>query len=535
LTISDTRPVYLRANVQVDPLFNRWYAWAHLVAPATAAMNVAHSHLRIMRSYAAAPQAHAAAVANPTLRGGPFMDFGRNRAAEVAALVAHVEREQASLLEFAEALQQLSALLGREGAGYSLEPLYQKIPAPLRGFVELTYDLSSQPSFRLIEPLLYRSRWYRPELQSLSLSLIERDERPFVFSTPMLDDNGLQLRWSFADRRLDQLFALRRKPQVLGELLERFGLAPEQFAALRPLLQLEQPPTRHEPVEDGVRIRYFGHACVLIESHGVSVLTDPVISYDYPAPGARYTAADLPPKIDYVLISHGHSDHLMFETMLQLRAQIGTVVVPRSNGSLQDPSLALALRNTGFARVIEASELSPISIEQGEIVPLPFLGEHADLAIAAKSGYLVRLRGRSVVLVADSNNLTPELYELLHEVTGDVDVLFLGMECDGAPLTWLYGQLLAKPVDRKMDGSRRLSASDCQRGMAIVRALRSRQVMVYAMGQEPWLGYVTSIKYAPESRPIVESDKLLAACAAAGVPALRPYGRHEMWLSAVHE
>jgi hypothetical protein len=135
--------------------------------------------------------------------------------------------------------------------------------------------------------------------------------------------------------------------------------------------------------------------------------------------------------------------------------------------------------------------------------------------------------------VADSNNLTPELYELLHEVTGDVDVLFLGMECDGAPFTWLYGQLLAKPVDRKMDASRRLSGSDCQRGMAIVRALRSRQVMVYAMGQEPWLGYLTSIKYTPESRPIVESDKLLAVCAAAGVPALRPYGRHEMRLSAV--
>jgi hypothetical protein len=29
-----------------------------------------------------------------------------------------------------------------------------------------------------------------------------------------------------------------------------------------------------------------------------------------------------------------------------------------------------------------------------------------------------------------------------------VDVLFLGMACNGAPLTWLYGALLPEPIAR---------------------------------------------------------------------------------------
>jgi hypothetical protein len=58
-----------------------------------------------------------------------------------------------------------------------------------------------------------------------------------------------------------------------------------------------------------VRVRYFGHACVLVET---AVLTDPFVSYDYPAEVPRYTLADLPDQIDYALITHAHSDHLEY-------------------------------------------------------------------------------------------------------------------------------------------------------------------------------------------------------------------------------
>ena len=39
-----------------------------------------------------------------------------------------------------------------------------------------------------------------------------------------------------------------------------------------------------------------------------------------------------------------------------------------------------------------------------------------------------------LLFAADSCNIEPRLYEHIHRDVGDVDVLFLGMECDGAPL-----------------------------------------------------------------------------------------------------
>ena len=66
---------FLKPNVVIEPLFERWYAWSHLVSPATAAMNVTDRHLKIMNSYIQTPMLHEAAVKNPAMLGGPFMDF----------------------------------------------------------------------------------------------------------------------------------------------------------------------------------------------------------------------------------------------------------------------------------------------------------------------------------------------------------------------------------------------------------------------------------------------------------------------------
>jgi hypothetical protein len=38
------------------------------------------------------------------------------------------------------------------------------------------------------------------------------------------------------------------------------------------------------------------------------------------------------------------------------------------------------------------------------------------------------------------------------------------------------------------------------------------EVYVYAMGMEPWLEYISSIKYTPESHPIVQSNQLIEYC-----------------------
>ena len=58
-------PVFLKPNIVVEPLVGNWYAWAHLIPPATAAMNFANRHLPIMESYVNSPNVHRAAAKNP--------------------------------------------------------------------------------------------------------------------------------------------------------------------------------------------------------------------------------------------------------------------------------------------------------------------------------------------------------------------------------------------------------------------------------------------------------------------------------------
>ena len=524
--------VYLKSNIMAEPLFNQWYAWPHLIAPATAAMNIANAHLKIMKSYVMAPHIHAAANKNPAMRGGPFIDYDGKRVNEIKDLMERTQKEQAEKIKFAEAVVKLNEFLANESRGYSLEPLYSSIPDELRGFVELTYDLNNFPSVRFIEGLLYRSKFYDSSLQSIALAEVTKDERAFVFSTPRLEDGGnIHLRIPFSHEGIDELFKMRSVPRPVGYIKEALQINGGNEELFKSFFTTEKPPAPPRYDGDQVRIRYLGHACILVETKNVSIMTDPLISYSHPSELFRFTYLDLPETIDYALITHGHADHLMFETLLQLRHKIRNIVVPRNGGGfLQDPSLKLMLRNVGFENVIEIDEMETIEVPDGEITSVPFFGEHADLNIRTKSAHVVRLLGKSAMCAADSANIEPKLYEYVHELLGDIDALFIGMECDGAPLTWVYGPLLTKPVDRKMDQSRKLSGSDCERGLGIVEQLKCKQVFIYAMGAEPWLDFVTSIKYDDTSKQIIESNKMIEECRGRGLPCERLYGSKEIFL-----
>src|SRR5947209_4065806 len=260
---------------------------------------------------------------------------------------------------------------------------------------------------------------------------------------------------------------------------------------------------------------------------------DPMMSYTYESNISRYTYQDLPDSIDYVLITHNHQDHILFETLLQIRHKVKTIVVPRNGGGrLPDPSLKLLLQNSGFKNVIEITEMEEINDSGVHITGLPFLGEHADLDILTKMAWLISIGSHSLLFAADSCNIEPRLYEHLHRDIGDVDALFLGMECDGAPLSWLYGPLLTQRVERAMDESRRLAGSNFEQAIAIVELFNCREAYVYAMGQEPWLNYVMSIKYTEQSRPIVESNRLIQTCQERGIIAERLFGEKEILLES---
>jgi L-ascorbate metabolism protein UlaG (beta-lactamase superfamily) len=528
------KKMFFKQNILAEPLFNQWYAWPALIPPVSASMYVANSHLKIMQSFVSAPQMHVSALKNPAMMGGPFISYAPDKVPAIKRLIDKTLTEHKLTIELAEAVKALDQLLLSEASGYSMEALYPKVPELLKGYVELVYDLHDNPSIRFLESLLYRSKFYNTGSQSVLLSESNGDTRPFAFSTPRLEsDESLSLNVPFESRALDELFMMKSTPRPLEHIKDVLSIPPERADLFDSFFTEKEPDRPRRFDGDGVQIRYLGHACLLIETKDVNLLIDPVISYKSDDETNRHTFANLPDKIDYVLITHTHQDHLVLETLLQLRHKVGNILVPRSaGGTMTDPSVRLILRIMGFNNVWELDELEQVEIPGGYIMGCPFLGEHGDLDVRTKLAYYVSLQGKTVLAVADSNSLESSLYRHFHEIVGDIDILFLGMECEGAPLSWLYGPLLTKPTTWKNDQSRRFDGSNCEKGLAMIGIMKPKQVYVYAMGQEPWCSFLTSIRYTEASKPIVESNRLVAECLAQGLAAERLYGHKVISLCA---
>jgi L-ascorbate metabolism protein UlaG (beta-lactamase superfamily) len=528
MEIKDQDLVYVRPNLAIEPLVDNWYAWSHLISPATAALNIRERHLKIMNSYIQNPQIHASAVKNPKMLGGPFIDYDGKRVDEIVALRDNTMSHCADQLELCEAITQLNQLLAKEGKGYSLTPLYAKVPEPLRGYVELFYDLNNHASYRLFESIFYKSKYYNESLQSLNLFLVSDDDsRSFVLSTPKLaGEHILRLDIRFRDRRIDELFTMTDCPRPFGQIARLLEIPEHRRELFASFFTRETPEAYKRYAGNGVLTRYFGHACVLVETRDMAILVDPVISYGYESDISRFTFADLPETIDYVFFTHNHQDHILFETLLRLRRKIKNIVVPRSNGGgMQDPSLKLMFQHIGFERIIELGDMDRMELKDCVITGLPFLGEHADLDIRSKLCHMVEFKnGYKIIFAADSCNVEPRIYERIHEEVGDVNILLLGMECDGAPLSWLYGPLMPNTLERDKDQTRRLAGCNFEQSRALIDIFHPSDVFIYAMGMEPWLKFISSIKYTDESRPIIESNKVLEYCRANGMEAERLFG-----------
>lgn len=533
---------YLKPTIKAEALIWNWYAWSYLIPPITAGCNIAERHLRIMQSYVQNPLIHEQAVKDPKMLGGPFVDLGGKKVEEIKELIVETRKDCSELISLNESYKELDKILQTEARGDLIEGLYSRIPEALKGLVELVYDLNNHPSIRIIEPLVY-NKYYATSAkgQKIAFSDTNSDHRTFVLSTPRLDqDNEVYLNLPFSDPKLDTLFKMKYEPRDLSEIQALFQI-PESKQELFKSFFTDIPPSMsvdRRYTGAGVRLRYFGHACVLIETKSVSILFDPVISYPIDTEEAakipRYTLSDLPDSIDYVVLTHNHQDHILFETLLQLRHKIKNIVFPASQiGALQDPSINLILKHIGFTcHLIELKEMDSITLPGGvkeTITGLPFFGEHSDLNIQSKMAYSVKLKNHHFLFAADSNNLDSSLYNHIFDHIGKVDMLFLGMECDGAPLTWLYGPLLTGPLKRSYDNNRTLSGSNFNKAWSIAEKSNCKEVYVYAMGQEPWLGYIMALKYTPESLQIIESNKFIEECIAKGIKAEIPFGKKE-WI-----
>lgn len=132
-----------------------------------------------------------------------------------------------------------------------------------------------------------------------------------------------------------------------------------------------------------MRIRYVGHATLSIETGNCTIVTDPWTNgpafcktwYIFPKP----VKDALPKRIDYILISHGHEDHL-HEPTLELLPKAATVFYPYfwySNSRNHFSSL-------GFKRSYEAVTDKRYRLE--EDVYVTFIGHNLDSIVVVEAG-----------------------------------------------------------------------------------------------------------------------------------------------------
>jgi len=182
----------------------------------------------------------------------------------------------------------------------------------------------------------------------------------------------------------------------------------------------------------GARITMIGHATLLIQIGSLNILTDPVwskraspVSFAGPrrvtAPGIAF--ADLP-KIDAVLLSHNHYDHLDVASLRLLhRHHDPLIVTPLGNDTIVQqriPAARLAALDWGQGADLAAGV-------RAEIVPALHWSSrnHRDRRMALWGGFMLRAESRLIYFAGDTGYGTGDIFRRLRQDYGPVDIALL--------------------------------------------------------------------------------------------------------------
>ncbi|SDY79086.1 L-ascorbate metabolism protein UlaG, beta-lactamase superfamily [Micromonospora pattaloongensis] len=166
---------------------------------------------------------------------------------------------------------------------------------------------------------------------------------------------------NFNDRLTAPLPTFRELFQMFRELGPRGDLG----EAAR--IPVARPPALPRADAGQTMVTWVGHATYVIQIGGLTVLTDPVWSDKIPGVRPRVTPVGVPweslPRIDAVVISHNHYDHLDTPTIRR---------VPRATPVLVPAKLAGWFRRRGFRDVTEldwweSREIAPAGSTAGGV------------------------------------------------------------------------------------------------------------------------------------------------------------------------
>lgn len=182
----------------------------------------------------------------------------------------------------------------------------------------------------------------------------------------------------------------------------------------------------------GLRVTMVGHATLLIQAAGLNILTDPVwspraspLSFAGPrrvtAPGIAFD--DLP-KIDAVLLSHNHYDHLDIATLRRLHERDAPLIVtPLGND-------VIVRRHIGTARVVSGDWGDRFDIggdAEAHIVPANHWSSRrpSDRRMALWCGFMLRTPAGLLYFAGDSGYGSGRIFRAMRERFGRPDLALL--------------------------------------------------------------------------------------------------------------
>lgn len=188
-----------------------------------------------------------------------------------------------------------------------------------------------------------------------------------------------------------------------------------------------------------VRVTWFGHSAFLLEIAGKNILLDPMLG-DYTGPhrwlGPGRFSDGIPieieklPKIDAVIYSHDHYDHLDYASVQKLKDKVDKFLVPMGVGS------HLESWDITNDKIKEFNWWDAVNIDNVELICAParhFSGRGIlDRNKTLWASWIIRIAGRTIYFSGDSG-YGPHFKEIC-EKYGPFD--FAMLECGQYDLRW---------------------------------------------------------------------------------------------------
>lgn len=162
------------------------------------------------------------------------------------------------------------------------------------------------------------------------------------------------------------------------------------------------------------RLTWLGHSTVLIQTAGASVLTDPLLRGRVVHLRRHTTTPAVPERLDAVLVSHLHHDHLDPPSLRAVDPS-AVLVVPRGAGR------ARAVRHL-HRSVHELAPGESLAIGGARVRAVPAAHDDRRLPLTARAtalGFVVD-GGHRVYFAGDT-----ELFDGMRAIAGDLDVALL--------------------------------------------------------------------------------------------------------------